>query len=34
VIELKAGRLLLDDGTTIVIPAKRLADVRAKLTVD
>lgn len=32
VIELKAGRLLLDDGTSIVIPAKRLADVRAVLT--
>lgn len=33
VVELKAGRLLLDDGTSIAIPIKRLADVRAKLTV-
>ena len=33
VVELKAGRLLLDDGTSIVIPAKRIADVRAQLTV-
>ena len=33
VIELKGGHLLLDDGTSIAIPAKRLADVRAKLTV-
>ena len=32
VVELKAGRLLLDDGTSIVIPAKRIADVRAELT--
>lgn len=32
VVELKAGRLLLDDGTTIVVPAKRLADVRALLS--
>lgn len=32
VVELKAGRLLLDDGTSIAIPAKRLADVRAELT--
>jgi ketosteroid isomerase-like protein len=32
VIELKAGRLLLDDGTSIAIPAKRIADVRAMLT--
>lgn len=31
VVELKAGRLLLDDGTSIAIPAKRLADVRALL---
>ena len=33
VVELKAGRLLLDDGTSIAIPAKRIADVRAALTV-
>jgi DNA-binding LytR/AlgR family response regulator len=33
VIELKGGHLLLDDGTSIAIPAKRLADVRAALTV-
>lgn len=32
VVELKAGRLLLDDGTSIVVPAKRLADVRALLS--
>ena len=32
VVELKAGRLLLDDGTSIAIPAKRIADVRAELT--
>ena len=32
VVELKAGRLLLDDGTSIAIPAKRMADVRAQLT--
>ena len=32
IVELKAGRLLLDDGTSIVIPAKRIADVRAELT--
>jgi DNA-binding LytR/AlgR family response regulator len=32
VIELKSGRLLLDDGTSIAIPAKRIADVRAGLT--
>lgn len=32
VVELKAGRLLLDDGTSIAIPAKRIADVRAMLT--
>lgn len=32
VVELKAGRLLLDDGTSIAIPAKRIADVRAQLT--
>lgn len=32
VVELKAGRLLLDDGTAIAIPAKRMADVRAMLT--
>ena len=31
VVELKAGRLLLDDGTSIAIPAKRIADVRAGL---
>lgn len=31
VVELKAGRLLLDDGTSIAIPAKRIADVRATL---
>ncbi len=34
VVELKAGRLLLDDGTSIAIPAKRIADVRAELTKD
>lgn len=32
VVELKAGMLLLDDGTSIAIPAKRIADVRAGLT--
>lgn len=32
VVELKAGRLLLDDGTSIGVPAKRLADVRALLS--
>jgi hypothetical protein len=32
VVELKAGMLLLDDGTSIAIPAKRIADVRAALT--
>ncbi len=32
VVELKAGRLLLDDGTSIAIPAKRIADVRATLS--
>ena len=32
VVELKAGRLLLDDGTSISIPAKRIADVRAELS--
>lgn len=32
VVELKAGRLLLDDGTSIAVPAKRLADVRALLS--
>lgn len=32
VVELKAGMLLLDDGTSIAIPAKRIADVRAELT--
>jgi len=32
IVELKAGRLLLDDGTQIAIPAKRIADVRARLT--
>ncbi len=32
VVELKAGRLLLDDGTSIAIPVKRIADVRAELT--
>lgn len=31
VVELKAGILLLDDGTSIAIPAKRVADVRAEL---
>jgi hypothetical protein len=31
VVELKAGRLLLDEGTAIAIPAKRIADVRAEL---
>ena len=34
VIELKGGHLLLDDGTSIAIPVKRLADVRAGLTVN
>lgn len=32
VVELKAGILLLDDGTSIVIPQKRIAEVRAQLT--
>lgn len=32
VVELKTGRLLLDDGTSISIPAKRIADVRAELS--
>lgn len=31
VVELKGGILLLDDGTSIAIPAKRIADVRAEL---
>lgn len=31
VVELKGGRLLLGDGTSIAIPAKRVADVRAEL---
>lgn len=34
VVELKLGRLLLDDGTTISIPAKRIADVRAELSMN
>lgn len=34
VVELKLGRLLLDDGTTIAIPAKRIADVRAELSMN
>lgn len=32
VVELKAGRLLLDNGVSIAIPQKRLADVRASLS--
>lgn len=34
VVELKLGRLLLDDGTTIAVPAKRIADVRAELSMN
>jgi DNA-binding LytR/AlgR family response regulator len=34
VVELTGTRLVLDDGTTISIPAKRLPDVKAELMGD